>query len=336
MDETKLLNYLKGESDAEECLEVEAWYHASAEHKKQLDQLYYMLFVGERKVAMDGVDTENSLSVLKDRIKHKESEKKSVHRIHVSKWKRYAMPLAAFLCGLLVSVGALYWISSGKSAGYIFATESGQRAQAVLPDGTKVWLNASTQIVYKPYFWKRERQVDLSGEAYFEVSRNKTKPFVVNSNDVRTCVLGTKFNVRARPSEEKVVTTLLKGSVKVQLPGQSEEEGILLKPGQMLSVDTRTMQPMLTEANRPGDVLLWINGKLKFEQATLQEIVQCLEKHFDVHFIISDAQLQKDRFTCTFSTDDDIRQILSILALTKRFDYKCEDNNIILTPKTNR
>ena len=310
MDETKLLNYLKGESDAEECLEVEAWYYASAEHKKQLDQLYYMLFVGERKVAMDGVDTENSLSVLKDRIKHKESEKKSVHRIRVSKWKRYAMPLAAFLCGLLVSVGALYWISSGKSAGYIFATESGQRAQAVLPDGTKVWLNASTQIVYKPSFWKRERQVDLSGEAYFEVSRNKTKPFVVNSNDVRTCVLGTKFNVRARPSEEKVVTTLLK--------------------------DTRTMQPMLTEASRPGDVLLWINGKLKFEQATLQEIVQCLEKHFDVHFIISDAQLQKDRFTCTFSTDDDIRQILSILALTKRFDYKCEDNNIILTPKTNR
>lgn len=99
MDETKLLNYLKGESDAEECLEVEAWYHASAEHKKQLDQLYYMLFVGERKVAMDGVDTENSLSVLKDRIKQKESEKKSVHRIRVSKWKRYAMPLAAFLCG---------------------------------------------------------------------------------------------------------------------------------------------------------------------------------------------------------------------------------------------
>lgn len=106
MDETKLLNYLKGESDAEECLEVEAWYHASAEHKKQLDQLYYMLFVGERKVAMDGVDTENSLSVLKDRIKQKESEKKSVYRIRVSKWKRYAMPLAAFLCGLLVSVGA--------------------------------------------------------------------------------------------------------------------------------------------------------------------------------------------------------------------------------------
>lgn len=89
------------------------------------------------------------------------------------------MPLAAFLCGLLVSVGALYWISSGKSAGYIFATESGQRAQAVLPDGTKVWLNASTQIVYKPSFWKRERQVDLSGEAYFEVSRNKTKPLLL-------------------------------------------------------------------------------------------------------------------------------------------------------------
>ena len=95
MDETKLLNYLKGESDAEECLEVEAWYHASAEHKKQLDQLYYMLFVGERKVAMDGVDTENSLSVLKDRIKHKESEKKSVHRIHAVSYTHLTLPTKA-------------------------------------------------------------------------------------------------------------------------------------------------------------------------------------------------------------------------------------------------
>ena len=333
MDETKLLNYLKGESDAEECLEVEAWYYASAEHKKQLDQLYYMLFVGERKVAMDGVDTENSLSVLKDRIKHKESEKKSVHRIRVSKWKRYAMPLAAFLCGLLVSVGALYWISSGKSAGYIFATESGQRAQAVLPDGTKVWLNASTQIVYKPSFWKRERQVDLSGEAYFEVSRNKTKPFVVNSNDVRTCVLGTKFNVRARPSEEKVVTTLLKGSVKVQLPGQSEEEGILLKPGQMLSVDTRTMQPMLTEASRPGDVLLWINGKLKFKQHSLLEITNIMEKLYDLKFVYDDESLKTERFTGEFSTDNLPDEILNVLMHTNHFSYKKEGRIIRLSKK---
>ena len=104
--------------------------------------------------------------------------------------------------------GALYWISSGKSAGYIFATDNAGGAAAVLPDGTKVWLNASTQIVYKPSFWKRERQVDLSGEAYFEVSRNKTKPFVVNSNDVgSSCVLGTKFKSAAGPVEERVVTT---------------------------------------------------------------------------------------------------------------------------------
>lgn len=202
MDETKLLNYLKGESDAEECLEVEAWYYASAEHKKQLDQLYYMLFVGERKVAMDGVDTENSLSVLKDRIKHKESEKKSVHRIRVSKWKRYAMPLAAFLCGLLVSVGALYWISSGKSAGYIFATESGQRAQAVLPDGTKVWLNASTQIVYKPSFWKRERQVDLSGRLilrYHVIRQNPLLLIVMMSG--LACSVQNSMSGHVRPKK---------------------------------------------------------------------------------------------------------------------------------------
>ena len=112
MDETKLLNYLKGESDAEECLEVETWYHDSAEHKKQLEQLYYMLFVGERKAVMDAVDTESSLSALKDRMKQKEPDRKSVGKMRVSKWKRYAVPLAAFLCGLLISTGALYWMSS--------------------------------------------------------------------------------------------------------------------------------------------------------------------------------------------------------------------------------
>lgn len=124
MDETKLLNYLKGESDAEECLEVETWYHDSAEHKKQLEQLYYMLFVGERKAVMDAVDTESSLSALKDRMKQKEPDRKSVGKMRISKWKRYAVPLAAFLCGLLISTGALYWMSSGKSAGYVFATEA--------------------------------------------------------------------------------------------------------------------------------------------------------------------------------------------------------------------
>lgn len=122
--------------------------------------------------------------------------------MRVSKWKRYAVPLAAFLCGLLISTGALYWMSSGKSAGYVFATEAGQRARAVLPDGTKVWLNASTQLVYKPSFWKRERLVDLNGEAYFEVSHNKHKPFVlIVKMSGLVCSVQNSMSGHARPKQ---------------------------------------------------------------------------------------------------------------------------------------
>ena len=83
-------------------------------------------------------------------------------------------------------------------------TAAGQRAQTVLPDGSRVWLNASSKLVYHNSFWSSDRQIDLSGEAYFEVSHDKHAPFIVNSKQIKTCVLGTKFNVRAREEENRV------------------------------------------------------------------------------------------------------------------------------------
>ena len=200
----------------------------------------------------------------------------------------------------------------------------------VLPDGSKVWLNASTQLAYKSSLWSRERQVNLTGEAYFEVARDEHAPFIVNSKNIKTQVLGTKFNVRARAAEEKVVATLLKGSIRVDLPRENNE-GFILKPGQILNVNTSTLQAELTESSSPRDVLLWIQGKLAFEQATCLEMTRCLEQHFDVHFYFKDEQLKKERFTCEFRTDDNIEDILSVLSLTKRFQYKIDGNKIYLS-----
>jgi len=333
MDESILMNYLRGGCNDEECQQVELWCEEAPENRQILEQLYYTLFVGDRMAVMDAVDTEASLTKFKSLVREK--EKKAKRRSISVRWGRYASATAAFLAGLVFAGGIAWGLLSNKLSDYTVMTTGGQRAQTVLPDGSKVWLNASTKLIYRNSFWSTDRQIDLSGEAYFEVARDKHAPFIVNTKHIKTCVLGTKFNVRAREEEDRVVTTLLQGSVRMESP-RTVNNGYLLKPGQTLNINTTTYQAELIEYAEPTEVLLWINGKLKFEQATLQEIVQCLEKHFDVHFIISDAQLQKDRFTCTFSTDDDIRQILSILALTKRFDYKCEDNNIILTPKTNR
>ena len=198
--------------------------------------------------------------------------------------------------------------------------------------GSKVWLNASSKIVYHNSLWSSDRQIDLSGEAYFEVSHDKHAPFIVNSKQIKTCVLGTKFNVRARQDENRVVTTLLQGLVRVDSP-RTEEKGYLLKPGQTLNVNTDTYQAELIEYNQPTDVLLWINGKLEFKQQSLLEITNIMEKLYDIKFIYKDEALKSERFTGEFSTDSTADEILNVLMHTNHFSYKKDGRTVRVMKK---
>lgn len=234
--------------------------------------------------------------------------------------------------GVVIAGGFSWLFNANLATPYQVSTEVGQRAQVALPDGTHVWLNASTQLIYRTSFWGRGRHINLVGEAYFEVVRNEIAPFTVNSRNIEVSVLGTKFNVRALPTEERVVTTLLSGSVQVNAPDY-QGKGFLLKPGQTWSVDVKSYKGELMEYDRPRDVLLWINGKLIFEQETLGNIASTLEKHFDVHFIFDDIRLKSERYTCEFSTDDDIDKILDIVSLTNRLIYQKEGKQIHLRSK---
>ena len=209
----------------------------------------------------------------------------------------------------------------------------GQRVHLTLSDGTKVWLNAKTKMEYPQSFKvSDQRIVKVDGEAYFEVSHDKHAPFIVNSKQIKTCVLGTKFNVRARQDENRVVTTLLQGLVRVDSP-RTEENGYLLKPGQTLNVNTDTYQAELIEYNQPTDVLLWINGKLEFKQQSLLEITNIMEKLYDIKFIYKDETLKSERFTGEFSTDNLPDEILNVLMHTNHFSYKKEGRIIRLSKK---
>lgn len=323
MNEIILLNYLKGETDDNECCQVEAWCEASSENRKTLEQLYYTLFVDERLSMMNSVDTEESLKRLKAEIHRKKVEQNKPF----IKWRRYATAAAAFAAGVILTGGITWSILSDKVSNYAVFTEPGQRAKIMLPDGSKVWLNSSTQLAYKTSLWKSDRQVELTGEAYFEVAHNKNTPFVVNSKNIKMCVLGTRFNVRARAQEERVVTTLLQGSVRVDSP-MRDGKGFMLKPGQTLDMDADTYKAELLEYADPNDVLLWIKGKLLFEQKPLLDITNSLEKHYDVRFVYSNDYLKNECFTCEFKTDDTLANILSVLSETKRFNYKKEGRTI--------
>lgn len=326
MNEIKLLDYLDGRLSNEEAEQVEIWSKADSENRKILEQLYYTTFVGERAAAMNLVDVDKSFEKLQRSIASKE---RFIPKRRYPEWKRFAIPLAAFLTGVICTIG-FTTLALNDTSKYIVATTSGQRAQFVLPDGSKVWLNSSSELTYKTSLWSRKRQVDLSGEAYFEVEHNKDKPFIVNSKNIKIQVLGTKFDVRARASENRIVTTLLKGSVRVDLP-DNKKEGIVLKPEEILEVNTKTLHTSLAHTPSARDVLLWMDGKLKFEQCKLEQITSCFEKHFDVRFHFMDEALKQERFTCEFLTDNNITDILTVLEMTKRFKYQIKGNQVYLS-----
>lgn len=325
-----MLSYLRGECNDTEAARVEAWCGESPENRKALEQLYYTLFVGDRVAVMNAVDTDASLEKFKSAVREKE---KLARRKDLSiRWGRYAAMTAAFLTGLVVAGGITWGLVSNKLSDYTVATAAGQRAQTVLPDGSRVWLNASTRLVYRNSFWSTDRQIDLSGEAYFEVAQDRHAPFVVNSKQIKTRVLGTKFNVRAREEENRVVTTLLQGSVRMESP-RTQDNGYLLKPGQTMNINTDTYQAELIEYAEPSEVLLWINGKLEFKQHSLLEITNIMEKLFDIEFVYEDVALKTERFTGQFSTDCTPDEILNVLMHTNHFNYKKEGRVVRLSKK---
>ncbi|GLL54231.1 hypothetical protein KUBF_18930 [Bacteroides finegoldii] len=154
----------------------------------------------------------------------------------------------------------------------------------------------------------------------------------MNSKRIKTSVLGTKFNVRAREEEDRVVTTLLQGIVCVNSP-RTENNGYLLKPGQTLNVNTKTYQAELIEYNQPSDVLLWIKGELQFKEHSLLDITNLMEKLYDIKFIYEDNVLKAERFTGEFSTDSTPDEILNVLMHTNHFSYKKEGQVIRLIKK---
>lgn len=325
MEESILINYLKNKASQEECIQVEAWSEASAANKKLLEELYYVLFLADRQAAISAIDVERSLAKFKKNLKKQEVKSKKVFR-----WKRYAVHIAAFLVGALFTGGAFWLYSQDNASSYMVSTEPGQRAQVVLPDGSKLWLNASSCVEYSTSFFSSERRVFLNGEAYFEVKKNPRLPFIVSSQGVETRVTGTKFNIRAYKKENQLKTTLLEGAVEVSLPIKPKEE-IHMIPNEELTVHLDNFKTTLVHTSVAEESIRWIGGVLHFNQSTLKEIAEILEKHYNVHIKIDDVALQQQRFSCDFDLSDDIYQILSVLSFTKSFDYRIDNKQIILT-----
>lgn len=212
-------------------------------------------------------------------------------------------------------------------------TPRGGEYRVRLPDGTFVWLNAASTLRYPTRYTQHERRVYLTGEAYFEVTKDAERPFVVSSGKADIRVLGTKFNVSAYPDDQTTQTTLAEGSVQIELPGTGErkETGVILKPGYQAVIEGGADEINVQKADLDM-VLSWKTNMLIFNGEPLSAILRKLSRYYDVD-VVYDAELDTEfHFTGRIEKYEDISAILQLLELTKKVRFTVKGRTLHVQP----
>lgn len=207
-------------------------------------------------------------------------------------------------------------------------TPRGGQYRLILPDGTAVWLNAASSITYPTAFTGDERSVQITGEAYFEVQKDKTRPFRVKFNAGADSgiveVLGTDFNINAYTDEDAVRTTLLEGSVRVV-----GRETTLLHPGQQSQLDSKGHTKLIPDAD-VEDVIAWKNGRFHFENADIQTVMRQIARWYNVE-VVFEGKITTAKFEGDISRSSQLTEVFKILELSK-VHFKIDDKKVTVMP----
>lgn len=201
-------------------------------------------------------------------------------------------------------------------------TPRGGQYQVTLPDGTNVWLNAASSLKFPTAFTGNERDVELTGEAYFEVAKNKEKPFKVNVNKMLVEVLGTHFDIMAYDNEPVIKTTLLEGSVKVK----RDAANALLVPGQQ-ALAFRNSSILKVQKADLEETMAWKNGYFIFHEENIQDIMKKVARWYDVD-VVYQGNIKGENFGGSVSRFSNISELLQNLELTGTIHFKIDGRRV--------
>jgi len=201
------------------------------------------------------------------------------------------------------------------------STIFGMRSKFQLSDGTKICLNSNSKLIFPVEFKGNTRKVELIGEAYFEVTPNAVKPFIVKTREINLKVLGTSFNLQAYPESNEISTTLISGKVVLE----RESNGITLKINELkpleravLKIDVNSLD--ISSEEDADKFIAWKDGKLVFSNDPIENVAVKLGNWYNVTVLISNDKLKRYRFTATF-TDEPIEQVLDLLSKSSPIKY---------------
>lgn len=206
---------------------------------------------------------------------------------------------------------------------------SGQRLRIFLPDGSMVWLNSQSKIIYPESFTGSTRMVELEGEAFFEVSKDKDKPFIVKSGELTTTALGTSFNIRAYNPESSIYVTLVTGKVLVEL-NKKEDAKFILNPGFGVQY-SKELGSISREKHEIDKIIGWKDGILRFDSDDFDTVIKKLSRWYGVEFTFEGlSKIDKEwRFTGWFQNDY-LDVVLKSMSFTKGFEYKIDNKKVTI------
>ena len=249
------------------------------------------------------------------------------------KWYRtWSVAAVAIVLLGLITVTA-YWQGSrqiqSNFSDIVVEAPLGSKTKLTLPDGSTVWLNAGSKMVYSQGFGVSDRRLAFQGEGYFEVEKNDEMPFLVQTHDVNVTVVGTKFNFRNYPEDEEAVVELLEG--KVALENQLKEEAVrYLSPNEKMVLHKATGEMDIT-STKVKEATLWTENILLFDEDLLPDIVRELERSYHVQIEIENEDLKQTRFYGQFNQlEQNIYDVLDMLSETGKLKYHEEGKVIYL------
>ncbi|PSL47821.1 FecR family protein [Chitinophaga niastensis] len=329
---------LNGEATPDELSELAA-LSAIHEDKARLGDILEHAWQ-EEECPATGEEQQRLLALLQKRLPASAAPPHEEIAAPSQKW-RWQLVLAGSMIILLVAGGFFLFTKKHKTtAVHEVLANRGTRTQVTLPDGTLVWLNAGSKLVYDDDYGHRKRILQLEGEAFFEVTAQAGIPFEVRVKDATVRVLGTSFNLRAYPEESVVETALISGSVQLQYQQANAPHQALLKPMQKIILTRNKEMPtsftplwVQLENGKKTTVkeIAWKDNTLSFDAESFSSLATRLERWYNIKVIFKNEQLKKLEFSGSIKGEQ-IKEVMTVLSRSSgRFAYHYDQANRTLT-----
>lgn len=237
---------------------------------------------------------------------------------------------AAAIALILISTGFYFINKDGVQHSQIVSVDRGQKAKIELPDGTQIWLNSASSIIYAEDYNKKNRTVKLDGEAYFDVAKDKNKPFIVDLGAMSVEVLGTTFNVKAYKEDSLYTTTLIEGAVRVANSSQT----ITMVPNEKVVFNKKDNKMQKSETANAEYSHSWYSNDLAFDQESLSEIAKTLERMYNVSIVFETDDIRKVRFSGRIKNNN-LEGVLQLISFVAPIKFAIDDSVVTIKKDPN-